>query len=168
MTPKFKVSGRIARPVEEVFEAVADPTRLSRYFTTGGAKGRLETGATVTIGELPTVESVTAHTGSSTSVKYADRELPSVGLDAYTPGWLDVIGGDVTSGRNFTAAENTSAAAVALINDKLADPSGKLLDGLTEDGLHLSNKGYQVWADAMRPTLVEWLGEPDGRGDPAR
>ena len=44
---RFKVSGRIARPVDEVFEAVVDPDRLSRYFTTGGAKGRLETGATV-------------------------------------------------------------------------------------------------------------------------
>lgn len=43
----FKVSGIIARPVAEVFEAVADPKTLSRYFTTGGAKGRLETGATV-------------------------------------------------------------------------------------------------------------------------
>jgi uncharacterized protein YndB with AHSA1/START domain len=30
-----------------VFEAVADPEQLSHYFTTGGAQGRLETGATV-------------------------------------------------------------------------------------------------------------------------
>ena len=30
------------------FEAVVDPTTLSRYFTTGGAKGRLATGMTVT------------------------------------------------------------------------------------------------------------------------
>jgi uncharacterized protein YndB with AHSA1/START domain len=45
--PHFKVSGRIARPIEEVFEAVVDPDQLSRYFTTGGAQGRLETGATV-------------------------------------------------------------------------------------------------------------------------
>ena len=43
----FKVSGRIDRPVHDVFEAVADPDSLSRYFTTNGAKGRLETGATV-------------------------------------------------------------------------------------------------------------------------
>lgn len=43
----FSVSARIAKPVSEVFEAVADPAKLSRYFTTGGAKGRLETGATV-------------------------------------------------------------------------------------------------------------------------
>jgi uncharacterized protein YndB with AHSA1/START domain len=48
MDLKFKVSGRISRPVHEVFEAVADPAKLSGYFTTGGAKGRLETGKTVT------------------------------------------------------------------------------------------------------------------------
>jgi uncharacterized protein YndB with AHSA1/START domain len=48
MELKFKVSARIARPVGQVFEAVADPEQLSRYFTTGGAQGRLESGATVT------------------------------------------------------------------------------------------------------------------------
>jgi len=48
MDLKFKVAARVARPVAEVFEAVADPKELSGYFTTGGAKGRLETGATVT------------------------------------------------------------------------------------------------------------------------
>jgi uncharacterized protein YndB with AHSA1/START domain len=46
--PEFRVSGRISKPVHEVFEAVVDPKQLSGYFTTGGAKGRLETGATVT------------------------------------------------------------------------------------------------------------------------
>ena len=48
MAPEFKVSGRISKPVHDVFEAVVDPGQLSGYFTTGGAKGRLETGATVT------------------------------------------------------------------------------------------------------------------------
>ena len=47
MDLKFKVSAHIARPVDQVFEAVADPAQLSHYFTTGGAVGRLETGATV-------------------------------------------------------------------------------------------------------------------------
>lgn len=47
MELKFRVAGRIAKPVEEVFEAVVNPETLSRYFTTGGAEGRLETGATV-------------------------------------------------------------------------------------------------------------------------
>jgi uncharacterized protein YndB with AHSA1/START domain len=44
---RFTVGGRIARPVHDVFEAVVDPDTLSAYFTTNGAKGRLETGATV-------------------------------------------------------------------------------------------------------------------------
>lgn len=48
MELKFRVSGRIAKPVAEVFEAVVNPDHLSQFFTTGGAKGRLETGATVT------------------------------------------------------------------------------------------------------------------------
>jgi uncharacterized protein YndB with AHSA1/START domain len=48
MDLKFRVAARIAKPVHEVFEAVADPRQLSEYFTTGGATGRLETGATVT------------------------------------------------------------------------------------------------------------------------
>jgi uncharacterized protein YndB with AHSA1/START domain len=47
MDLKFNVSARIAKPVEQVFEAVSDPDQLSRYFTTGGARGRLEAGATV-------------------------------------------------------------------------------------------------------------------------
>ena len=48
MDLKFRVFAFIAKPVHEVFEAVADPEQLSHYFTTGGARGRLETGATVT------------------------------------------------------------------------------------------------------------------------
>jgi uncharacterized protein YndB with AHSA1/START domain len=44
----FKVFAFISKPVHQVFEAVADPRQLSRYFTTGGAQGRLEEGATVT------------------------------------------------------------------------------------------------------------------------
>lgn len=48
MELKFRVAARIAKPVHEVFEAVADPQKLSQYFTTGGAQGRIEEGATVT------------------------------------------------------------------------------------------------------------------------
>ena len=48
MELKFRVFAYIAKPVHEVFEAVADPEQLSHYFTTGGAKGRLQEGATVT------------------------------------------------------------------------------------------------------------------------
>jgi lysophospholipase L1-like esterase len=59
------------------------------------------------------------------------------------------------------------------INDKLADKDGKLLDGMTGDRLHLSVKGYQVWADALKPLFTELLGPaakedhaPPPTGDP--
>lgn len=48
MDMTFTVNARIAREVGEVFEAVANPAELSRYFTTGGARGRLESDTTVT------------------------------------------------------------------------------------------------------------------------
>ena len=44
----FSVFMFVSRPVETVFEAVADPAILSRYFTTGGADGRIEAGRSVT------------------------------------------------------------------------------------------------------------------------
>ena len=46
------------------------------------------------------------------------------------------------------------------VNDKLADASGRLLDGMTVDGLHPTVKGYQVWADGLRPILTQLLGQP--------
>ena len=55
MPPEFTVSGIVSRPAAQVHEAIADPAQLSRYFTTGGAQGRLDAGATVTwaFGEFP-------------------------------------------------------------------------------------------------------------------
>jgi lysophospholipase L1-like esterase len=46
------------------------------------------------------------------------------------------------------------------INDKLADKDGRLFEGMTGDRLHLSLKGYQVWADALKPLFTELLGPP--------
>ncbi len=47
------------------------------------------------------------------------------------------------------------------VNDKLADKDGKLFDGMMGgDKLHPALKGYQVWADALKPLLRELLGPP--------
>lgn len=46
------------------------------------------------------------------------------------------------------------------INDKLTDVDGRLYEGMTVDGLHLSLQGYQIWADALRPIFTEILGPP--------
>lgn len=54
------------------------------------------------------------------------------------------------------------------VNDKLADPAGHLFDGMINSGdkLHPTIKGYQVWADALKPILTELLGPP-GKQDHA-
>lgn len=46
------------------------------------------------------------------------------------------------------------------VNDKLADKDGKLFDGMAKDKLHPSLKGYQVWADGLKPVFTELLGPP--------
>lgn len=49
MSLGFRVSGRIGKPVADVFDAVVNPTKLSGYFTTlGGASAPLVAGTTVT------------------------------------------------------------------------------------------------------------------------
>jgi lysophospholipase L1-like esterase len=48
------------------------------------------------------------------------------------------------------------------INDKLADKDGRLFDGVMNaaDKLHPAIKGYQIWADALKPIYLELLGPP--------
>jgi lysophospholipase L1-like esterase len=48
------------------------------------------------------------------------------------------------------------------VNDKLAGPEGRLYDGMmnARDKLHPTVKGYQVWADGLKPIFTELLGPP--------
>lgn len=94
MELKFSVSARIAKPVAEVFEAVVDPGTLSRYFTTGGAKGRLETGATVTWdfhdfpGAFP-VEVVEVETNKRILLRWeANEGVPDDGAPVVDAGYM--------------------------------------------------------------------------------
>ena len=46
------------------------------------------------------------------------------------------------------------------VNPRLADAKGALFEGMMVDGLHPSLKGYEVWADGLKPILTELLGPP--------
>jgi lysophospholipase L1-like esterase len=47
------------------------------------------------------------------------------------------------------------------VNRTLAGKDGRLADGMMNaDALHPTIKGYQVWADALKPILTELLGPP--------
>ena len=47
MELKFQVQTKIQKPVEEVFDAVRNPDKLSGYFTNGGSSAPLHEGTTV-------------------------------------------------------------------------------------------------------------------------
>ena len=48
MELRFEVYAKIKKPVEDVFDAVYDPKKLSGYFTTGGSSAPLREGTSVT------------------------------------------------------------------------------------------------------------------------
>jgi GH35 family endo-1,4-beta-xylanase/lysophospholipase L1-like esterase len=46
------------------------------------------------------------------------------------------------------------------LNDQLADSTGRLLPGMSSDGLHLEEPAYEIWARALKPIFIEILGPP--------
>lgn len=63
---------------------------------------------------------------------------------------------------NANLAKTADGKAVRFldVNAGLADANGKLFEGMTVDKLHPSLKGYEVWAQGLRPILTELLGPP--------
>jgi lysophospholipase L1-like esterase len=61
---------------------------------------------------------------------------------------------------NLAQMADGKAIRYVNVNDRLADKDGRLFDGMTGDNLHPTLKGYQVWADALKPILTELLGPP--------
>lgn len=46
------------------------------------------------------------------------------------------------------------------INDELTDSDGNLLPGVSPDGLHFQERGFEIWAAALKPIFTELLGPP--------
>jgi len=61
---------------------------------------------------------------------------------------------------NLAAMANGKTIRYLNVNDKLADKDGKLFPGMSQDSLHPTVKGYQVWADGLKPIFTEILGPP--------
>jgi lysophospholipase L1-like esterase len=63
--------------------------------------------------------------------------------------------------RNLAKMTDGQRIRYLSINARLADPDGKLFDGMMNtDKLHPAIPGYQVWADALKPLFTELLGPP--------
>jgi putative ABC transport system permease protein len=83
------------------------------------------------IERLLSVEDVTIKSGTGAG-RFRDRVYGSAQVQAYTANWVEVTGGDIVQGRNFTPAEATNGARDAVINETMVqrlfngvDPLGK-------------------------------------------
>jgi lysophospholipase L1-like esterase len=66
-----------------------------------------------------------------------------------------------TINRNLSKLADGKKVRFLNVNHQLADAEGKLYDGMMNpDKLHPALKGYQVWADALKPLFQELLGPP--------
>ena len=63
---------------------------------------------------------------------------------------------------NISRLADGTAVRYLNVNDKLAGKDDRLFDGMMNerDKLHPTLKGYQVWADGLKPILRELLGPP--------
>ncbi|MEO8451662.1 MAG: ABC transporter permease [Gemmatimonadota bacterium] len=69
---------------------------------------------------LPAIEDVTVREVAAASVSYGNEHVSQIAVGGLNPSWIKVLGGEMRSGRNWTAVEEASGAHVVVINPKLA------------------------------------------------
>jgi putative ABC transport system permease protein len=84
------------------------------------------------IRRLPLVQDITWREDTGGPVSYQAVKVPDANIIGFSPSWIGVVSGTITSGRNFSPAEHAAGTHVAVINDKLSeslfpglDPVGK-------------------------------------------
>jgi putative ABC transport system permease protein len=81
----------------------------------------------ITVGEaelirrLPAVRDVNIGEYTNGPVSFEGVNISSVNMAGMSPSWIQVNGGDILAGRNFTPIEYAASSHVAIINDKLAE-----------------------------------------------
>src|SRR5688500_14707 len=139
------------RPVSltEVCDGTDDtcPWRRNPPLTLAEARG---------IGELPSIAAVTSRIGDGGSYKYKDKSLNG-GRDAYSAGWLEVDGGDIVAGRDFTYAEAVTGARVIVINTELAK---RLLGDSDPVGKEINVAGVPFTVVGVHHNIGSFLGKP--------
>lgn len=115
------------------------------------------------IRQLPSVSGVNVGEYTNGPVSYQGTNLGSVNVAGFMPTWIQVNGGELKQGRNFTEMEYAAGSHVAVINDKLAeslfphlDPIGKRIKLFGEPfeviGLHV--EAASIFSNASSPRLA--------------
>ena len=95
------------------------------------------------IAVLPSVRYVTRREESAATVEYGDRRLESVEISGLSSQWVEVNGGDVHPGRNFTRLEDLANDGVAVINRKLEDQLFRGRDPIGQ-AIHVAGAPFTV------------------------
>jgi putative ABC transport system permease protein len=115
------------------------------------------------IRQLPAVREVNVEESTEGPVGYEGVNLSGVHIAGLSPTWVQVNGGDILAGRNFTHLEYAASARVAVINDKLAeslfpglDPIGKKIKiyGQPFEVVGLHAEAASLFSDASDPRLA--------------
>jgi putative ABC transport system permease protein len=115
------------------------------------------------IRRLPTVRDVNIGEYTQGPVSYGTVSLKGVAMAGFGPHWIQVNGGDILQGRNFTDLEYAAGARVVVINDHLAnalfpglDPIGKTIkifgEPFTVVGMHA--EAASLFGNADKPRLA--------------
>ena len=113
--------------------------------------------------QLPAVRDVNIEEDAQGPVSWEDVSLKGVDMAGFGPHWIQVNGGDILQGRNFTEAEYAAGAHVVVINDHLAkslfprlDPIGQTIkifgQPFTVVGLHA--EASSLFSNADKPRLA--------------
>ena len=106
---------------------------------------------------LSSIQDVTIRSGTGGPAKYRDRVLSNAPFNAYTANWLEVAGGDIVQGRNFTPAEATNGARVVVINETMVE---RLFNGVDPLGKEmLLNKSPFMVVGVYKPA-GDFMGTP--------
>jgi len=115
------------------------------------------------IRQLPAVREVNVEESTEGPVGYEGVNLSGVHIAGLSPTWIQVNGGDILAGRNFTQLEYAASARVAVINDKLAeslfpglDPIGRKIKiyGQPFEVVGLHTEAASLFSDASDPRLA--------------
>ena len=129
----FKTALRISRPVQEVFEAIADPAQMCRYFISKST-GRMEEGTTVEWG-FPEME--------ATFPVRIQKAEPTSG---FIFNWNDVDGTETTVSIVLTAVDDNITFVQIREGEKEA----------TQEGIRWLASNTEGWANFLA-CLKAWM-----------
>lgn len=114
------------------------------------------------ITEVPSVAAVVVDEGSGAEVEFGS-ETRRAGIRGRGPRWLEVSGGDIFPGRNFTTLEYHASTRTVVVNRKLADELFGLLDPIGKS-VHIAgvpftlagvfNPPPDIFGEGERPEAV--------------